>query len=93
MDRAKWVNKVMVLEKDPIAKLTNVKLVTHSDQFIKATKAMGVGQRAKVNEFMVLGKEWIAEFTNGKQSLVRYSKTCLKRLLKIDKTKIFNDKW
>ena len=37
----------MVLEKDPIAKFTNVKLVAHSDQFIKAAKALGVGHGAK----------------------------------------------
>ena len=68
--RAKWVNKFMVLEKDPIAKFTNVKLVTHSDQFIKATKAPGVGHWAKwVIEVTALEKDQIAEFTNGKQSL------------------------
>ena len=72
----------MVLEKDPIAKFTNVKLVTHSDQLIKATKAPGVGGAKLVNKVMVLEKDQIAEFTNGKQSLVRYSKTCLKRPLK-----------
>ena len=69
---AKWVNEVMVLEKDPIAKFTNVKLVTHSDQFINATKALGLGHGAKwVNEVMALEKDWKAEFANGKQSLVR----------------------
>ena len=55
---------------------------TNKTKFIKASKAAGVGGAKWVNEVMVSEKDWIAEFTNGKQSLVRYSKTCLKRPLK-----------
>ena len=40
------------------------------DQFIEATKALVVGGAKWVNEVMVLEKDPIAEFTNGKQSLV-----------------------
>ena len=40
------------------------------DQFVEATKALVVGGAKWVNEVMVLEKDPIAEFTNGKQSLV-----------------------
>ena len=41
------------------------------DQFIEAAKVLVVGGATWVNEVMVLERDPIAEFTNGKQSLVR----------------------